>query len=79
MELLRPGMLVFAVNDLSIGEVALVLPCCFVVRDRDGRETFLKQDAIFNIVGPIVSLICMTDHISAYSCDWHGVKHSLAC
>ena len=64
-------MRVNAVDDVRLGEVRLVNPCCFVVTGARSPR-FLRAAAIFNVANAVVTLMCVATEVARYECPIHG-------
>src|SRR5688572_21946253 len=72
-------MVVCGVEDAELGRVSSIRPeCCFTVVGRDG-DMPLRLTSIFNIVGPRVTLMCLSSEAHRYDCRDHGNKPADDC
>ena len=71
METLKPGLPVFSIEDRRVGVVQAVNSCCFEVHSENARA-FVSPEAIYNIDGLRVVLICEKPWIHRYNCRYHS-------
>ena len=73
LEQVQPGMRVYSVSDLGIGEVAAVETCCFELVERHGGAHHnVAPSAIFVINEGKLTLICEADGLARHRCSSHG-------
>jgi hypothetical protein len=64
-------MLAYGIDDVALGPVRAVRSCCFEVV-LPGGIACVTSDAIYNINGPRLTLVCMASSVGSYACALHS-------
>ena len=64
-------MVAYGIDDVALGTVRAVRSCCFEVVHPGGMHC-VTSEAIYNINGPRLTLVCMASSVESYACALHS-------
>jgi hypothetical protein len=71
MSLRDTPMVAYGIDDVPLGTVRAVRSCCFEIVQPTGMAC-VTANAVYNVNGPRITLVCMAASVGSYACAIHS-------